>query len=143
VLHLFKRCRTVFLGVAAPGVQLVGDLATDAASAEDGGGGVTAGSAFDAVLVPQVAAHDEEGDAGHDASQQPVEAAALAHAVRILASLAQKAKRSAAAVSAVSADAAEKAVLPVLSSGSATAAPLSLSFAPAFAFAHLLDRLCN
>lgn len=118
--------------VLLSGVELVGELATDEVSAAAGGANVVDGAALDAVLVPQVPAHDDQGDAGHHAGQQTEEDAALAHLLSILVRLAEKAKRATKTVSAV-VHATAEAVLPVF----ARALALALSFAPAFTFAHL------
>lgn len=76
-------------------VQLVGDLAVDAGSAADGGGHVSNGVTLDPVLIPDVTSHDQEGDAGHDAGQEAVEAGVLAHTLGILADQAHAAEGSA------------------------------------------------
>jgi len=125
-------------------VQFVGDLATDAVAAAGGRHAVAEGAALNVVLVPDVSAHDEQGDAGHDAAQEEVEAPALAHPLGILVRLAREAKPSAAQMSAVSLGAAAEGVVPLVSgSFSVATSAFTLSFSPAFTFAHFVDAICD
>jgi len=120
-------------------VQFVGNLATDAVSAASGRHAVAEGAALDAVLVPDVSAHDEERHAWHQASQQEVQAPALAHALRVLVRLAWEAEAATAQMSAVTAHAGAEGVVPLVAGPlSVAASSFALTFAPTFAFAHLL-----
>ena len=70
-------------------------MATDAVGAKDRGATIATGAAVDTVSIPQIAPHQQEGNAGHDAEQQAIHTPTLAHLASIGIRVATKAAPSA------------------------------------------------